>query len=277
MIDSNKKYLIALDLDGTLLNDEKTISPLNKKVLTYLESLGHVIVLCSGRALRSVTFYHESLGLKKSPVISYNGHLITNSHDSKFPTASYLLNKNTVISIYKELNENNLITCGMSESLTTIYCDDPEDYFLFAFYDTKDMTVKQGLLNENIKEDVYTCVFRYDQNAGKQEQIQKVVDKHNDVNVRFRYGGNYCELYIKDVSKARAICHVASYYGVNQDNIITFGDSDNDKEMLRDFKHSYLMKNGNPTLKEYAHNITAYTNSDDGVAIELIKFFNLEI
>lgn len=277
MIDSNKKYLIALDLDGTLLNDEKTISPLNKKVLTYLESLGHVIVLCSGRALRSVTFYHESLGLKKSPVISYNGHLITNSHDSKFPTASYLLNKNTVISIYKELNENNLITCGMSESLTTIYCDDPEDYFLFAFYDTKDMTVKQGLLNENIKEDVYTCVFRYDDNAGKQEQIQKVVDKHNDVNVRFRYGGNYCELYIKDVSKARAICHVASYYGVNQDNIITFGDSDNDKEMLRDFKHSYLMKNGNPTLKEYAHNITAYTNSDDGVAIELIKFFNLEI
>ena len=277
MIDSNKKYLIALDLDGTLLNDEKTISPLNKKVLTYLESLGHVIVLCSGRALRSVTFYHESLGLKKSPVISYNGHLITNSHDSKFPTASYLLNKNTVISIYKELNENDLITCGMSESLVTIYCDDPEDYFLFAFYDTKDMTVKQGLLNENIKEDVYTCVFRYDQNAGKQEQIQKVVDKHNDVNVRFRYGGNYCELYIKDVSKARAICHVASYYGVNQDNIITFGDSDNDKEMLRDFKHSYLMKNGNPTLKEYAHNITAYTNSDDGVAIELIKFFNLEI
>lgn len=277
MIDSNKKYLIALDLDGTLLNDEKTISPLNKKVLTYLESLGHVIVLCSGRALRSVTFYHESLGLKKSPVISYNGHLITNSHDSKFPTASYLLNKNTVISIYKELNENDLITCGMSESLVTIYCDDPEDYFLFAFYDTKDMTVKQGLLNENIKEDVYTCVFRYDENAGKQEQIQKVVDKHNDVNVRFRYGGNYCELYIKDVSKARAICHVASYYGVNQDNIITFGDSDNDKEMLRDFKHSYLMKNGNPTLKEYAHNITAYTNSDDGVAIELIKFFNLEI
>ena len=277
MIDSNKKYLIALDLDGTLLNDEKTISPLNKKVLTYLESLGHVIVLCSGRALRSVTFYHESLGLKKSPVISYNGHLITNSHDSKFPTASYLLNKNTVISIYKELNENDLITCGMSESLTTIYCDDPEDYFLFAFYDTKDMTVKQGLLNENIKEDVYTCVFRYDESAGKQEQIQKVVDKHNDVNVRFRYGGNYCELYIKDVSKARAICHVASYYGVNQDNIITFGDSDNDKEMLRDFKHSYLMKNGNPTLKEYAHNITAYTNSDDGVAIELIKFFNLEI
>lgn len=277
MIDSNKKYLIALDLDGTLLNDEKTISPLNKKVLTYLESLGHVIVLCSGRALRSVTFYHESLGLKKSPVISYNGHLITNSHDPKFPTASYLLNKNTVISIYKELNENDLITCGMSESLITIYCDDPEDYFLFAFYDTKDMTVKQGLLNENIKEDVYTCVFRYDENAGKQEQIQKVVDKHNDVNVRFRYGGNYCELYIKDVSKARAICHVASYYGVNQDNIITFGDSDNDKEMLRDFKHSYLMKNGNPTLKEYAHNITAYTNSDDGVAIELIKFFNLEI
>ena len=277
MIDSNKKYLIALDLDGTLLNDEKTISPLNKKVLTYLESLGHIIVLCSGRALRSVTFYHESLGLKKSPVISYNGHLITNSHDSKFPTASYLLNKNTVISIYKELNENDLITCGMSESLITIYCDDPEDYFLFAFYDTKDMTVKQGLLNENIKEDVYTCVFRYDENAGKQEQIQKVVDKHNDVNVRFRYGGNYCELYIKDVSKARAICHVASYYGVNQDNIITFGDSDNDKEMLRDFKHSYLMKNGNPTLKEYAHNITAYTNSDDGVAIELIKFFNLEI
>ena len=50
----NKKYLIALDLDGTLLKDDKTISSKTKEYLKELEKEGHLIVITSGRALRSV-------------------------------------------------------------------------------------------------------------------------------------------------------------------------------------------------------------------------------
>ncbi len=271
------KYLIALDLDGTLLNDEKTISPLNQKILTYLENQGNKVVLCSGRALRSVSYYYDILNLKHSPVITYNGHLVKDLHDINFPEISYSLNQNTVKLIYKELFEKKLITSAMSESLSTIYCDDTEDNFLFAFYDTKNMVVKPGLLHETIDENVFTCVFKYETGHGHEEKIKCVVEKFPDVKVRFWFGGNYCELYIEDVSKARAIKHVAKYYGIPEDNIYAFGDSDNDREMLRELKNSYLMKNGNPTLIPDAKHITTYTNNDDGVGVELIKIFKLKI
>lgn len=277
MSSKSANYLIALDLDGTLLNDEKTISPLNKKVLTCLEEQGNKVVLCSGRALRSVTYYYNILNFKHSPVITYNGHLVKDLKDKNFPEISHSLNKNTVKSIYKELHDNKLITSAMSESLTTIYCDDVEDNFLFAFYDTKNMEVKSGLLSETINEDVFTCVFKYETGLGHEDKIKQVVEKFPDVEVRFWFGGNYCELYIGDISKARAIKHVAKYYNIPEENIFAFGDSDNDKEMLKELKNSYLMKNGNPTLIPDAKHITSYTNNDDGVGVELIKIFNLKI
>ena len=70
------RYLIALDLDGTLLKDDKTISPTTKKYLKELEDKGHLIVLTSGRALRSVLEYYKDIGLSTSPVIAYNASSI---------------------------------------------------------------------------------------------------------------------------------------------------------------------------------------------------------
>lgn len=94
MININERYLIAIDLDGTLLNDEKTISPLTMDVLKTLEKQGSFIVLCSGRASRSVQYFHdEVLKLESSPVICYNGHLSTNPHDETFKTITHVLKK----------------------------------------------------------------------------------------------------------------------------------------------------------------------------------------
>ena len=55
----NNKYLIALDLDGTLLKDDKTISKATKDYLRKLEKDGNLIVITSGRALRSVLEYYQ--------------------------------------------------------------------------------------------------------------------------------------------------------------------------------------------------------------------------
>lgn len=271
-----EKHLIAIDLDGTLLNDEKTISPLSKKVLKLLENQGHLIVISSGRALRSVKYYAKEVGLKHSPIVCYNGHLVTNLFDENFKSISYILPENTVKKIYRELLDKNLIINAMSESTTDIY-NDNDDGFLFAFYDKESMNVNEGPLDENIHEDVYTCVMKYDTtDPTKERDILEVVKKYPDISIRFWFGGDYCELYTNDVSKSKAILDVANFYNIKKENIIVFGDSDNDKEMLCDY-NSYLMKNGNPTLKEFSKHITSYINNDDGVARELIKYFDLKI
>ena len=278
MINLQEKHLIAIDLDGTLLNDDKNISPLNIKVLQALELSGNLVVLCTGRALRSAQYYHENIvGLKKSPIICYNGHLAANIHDTSFKEISYIIKGETVKKIYKDLIDKNLITGAMSENIDTIYCNE-EDNFLFAFYDKTNMKLVKGPLNETIKDDVYTCVMHFNESIENvEDKINEVMKKYHDVSIRFWYGGTYCELYTTGVSKSRAIQDVANFYHIKKDNIIVFGDSDNDMEMLNDYKHSFLMRNGNPNLTKYAKNITTFNNNDDGVGKELIKLFNIRL
>ena len=269
----NKKYLIALDLDGTLLKDDKTISSATKDYLKELENQGHLVVLTSGRALRSVLFYYKDIGLKSSPVIAYNGHYALDPIHNSFKIINKI-NKNTAKSIYSELIDK-YIDSAMSENESTIYVD-KNDHFLFAFYEKNQLQVINGPLNETIKDDVLTFVMKMNGTANCKQNIINVVSKYNDVQVRFwseEHESQYCELYLKGISKAKTILEVANKYGIDLNNIITFGDADNDIEMLSDFSHSYLMKNGNPWLNKYAKKITRYSNEEDGVIFELKEFF----
>ena len=70
-----KKYLIALDMDGTLLNNNNQISNLTKEYLINLASQGHKIIISSGRPIRGIISYYNELKLD-TPIICYNGAYI---------------------------------------------------------------------------------------------------------------------------------------------------------------------------------------------------------
>ncbi|MGI6734648.1 MAG: HAD hydrolase family protein [Bacilli bacterium] len=61
---SKDKYLIALDLDGTLLTDDKRITPKTRDYLNSLGAAGHTIVIATGRPLRAAYSYQQELGIK---------------------------------------------------------------------------------------------------------------------------------------------------------------------------------------------------------------------
>ena len=56
-------YLICLDLDGTLLNDNKEISPYTKQVLTELQQCGHYVMIATGRPYRASQMYYHELNM----------------------------------------------------------------------------------------------------------------------------------------------------------------------------------------------------------------------
>ena len=58
-----EKHLIVLDLDGTLLTDNKTISSRTKKTLLKLKEDGHEVMIATGRPFRSSELYYRELGL----------------------------------------------------------------------------------------------------------------------------------------------------------------------------------------------------------------------
>ncbi|MEC5267984.1 HAD-IIB family hydrolase [Heyndrickxia coagulans] len=76
-------YLIALDLDGTLLNDEKTISPKTKSVLQKTIKAGHKVIISTGRPFRSSQPYYEELGLD-TPIVNFNGAFVHHPKNTGF-------------------------------------------------------------------------------------------------------------------------------------------------------------------------------------------------
>ncbi|MDE7433894.1 MAG: HAD-IIB family hydrolase [Mycoplasmoidaceae bacterium] len=74
-------------------------------------------------------------------------------------------------------------------------------------------------------------------------------------------------------SKGMALKYLSSYYGIPLENCIAFGDGDNDSEMLRSAHYGYAMKNGSMSAKLSARFLTEKSNTEDGVAHEINKFF----
>lgn len=270
-----KRSLIALDLDGTLLTDDKNISLETREYLKNLENEGHLVVLCSGRAIRSVKDYYDLIGLKKSPFIAYNGHYAANFNDPNFVPIVHKLNKDSITKAYRDLIDVGLVDSVMSENENTI-CIDKDDFFLFAFYNTENMRVLKGPLDETIKQDMFTFVMRLkypnDETANR-ELINIVESENKSLKVRIWYEGEYAEFYTSGVSKSKTISEVAKEYNIDKDDIFVFGDADNDREMLTDYKNSFAMINGAPHLHKIANNVTKKDNNNNGVIEELKKYF----
>ena len=77
----NNRYLIGLDLDGTLLNKKSKITFKTKNYIKKLSRKGHIVVLATGRPLRAMKQYYDQLGLK-TPIVCYNGGHILNPFDN---------------------------------------------------------------------------------------------------------------------------------------------------------------------------------------------------
>ncbi|HDA1414008.1 TPA: HAD-IIB family hydrolase, partial [Staphylococcus aureus] len=78
------------------------------------------------------------------------------------------------------------------------------------------------------------------------------------------------------INKARGIEQVRQFLNIDRNNIIAFGDEDNDIEMIEYARHGVAMENGLQELKDVANNIT-FNNNEDGIGRYLNDFFNLNI
>lgn len=269
------KNLIALDLDGTLLTTDKKITNNTKEYLNKLEKEGNLIVLCSGRAPRSVYRYYDFLNLK-SPIISYNGSLVIDPKIPSFNKISYKLEKNFLLNLYKEIINKEVVSI-LAENEDTIFCD-KEDDFLFAFFEKANMKIINGPFDKVINCDTFTFVMKLkNENEETKKSLLKSFDKINKDNkyrLRFWRDCPYAEIHIHNISKAATLNLLVERENINKENVFVFGDADNDIEMLSMFKNSFLMINGNPKIRKYATYLTTYDNDHDGIIYELKKFFN---
>ena len=264
------KYLIALDMDGTLLNSSLQIEKKTSSYLSYLEKQGHIVVIASGRPFRSIEPYYNELGLT-SPCICYNGaYIYSSSHE--FEEDAFFIPKDVCIDVVSSLDRSRLINvmCENSSSMHLLHQDDVLGKYFFM----DKIDIIYGELKDTLKDDPNIIIFRAsDEKDDFKENITKAVEKHG-LKIRFWSGlSSFSEIYSPYVTKAHALNKIASYYHIKKENIIAFGDAPNDLEMLEEAGIGVAMKNASSELLSKAKYVTPFDNNHEGIYHFLKEFF----
>ncbi len=263
-----KKYLIALDMDGTLLNNNNQISNLTKNYLIKLASQGHKIIISSGRPIRGIISYYKELKLN-TPIICYNGAYIypgkENIEEYCF-SFSYKLIKQIINDITYEYIDNIIL-----ETNDDIYLLH-EDKTLEPYFSTQGMNVHIGLIENNLFQDTMTMLIKV-KDPKYNPIIEQAINKYDNIKLRFWSGEwlKISEIYHINTNKGKALEKIAEYYNINKEHIIAFGDADNDIELLKYAGISVAMKNGEEKIKEIAKLISLEDNNNDGIKLTLEK------
>lgn len=257
--------LIAIDMDGTLLNDHHEVTPEVKKALLDARQAGATIVLCTGRPLGGVTRYLQELELnqKGDYVIAYNGALVQDTHTNQV-VVSYTLRYNDLV----ELDE-------LAKTLNTPmhYFDDKRLYT--GNRDISQYTVYESFLTkvplsycpvEEADPSILVPKVMYIDEPEKLDQTIAAIPAA----VKERYSmvksaPFFYEILHPLVSKGNAVKHLAEKLGFKREEVMCIGDNGNDLSMIEYAGCGIAMENSIPELKAAADIVTT-SNNDDGVA-----------
>ena len=263
--------LIAIDMDGTLLKDDKTITTLNKKTLRKAIELGVKVVLTSGRPIQGLKKYLDELELtgEDDYVIGVNGALICKTSD------------------YSVINSNGTLT---GKDLKYIYnkVKDLETY-VHAFTNKEDLVnIESRFSDEEEKRiDLKVRVVDFLNEVQDEDEILKVVLEEEKVVLDkitpqipkelfekytvIRSLDFMVEFMNKDCNKAIGLEKLAQYLKISKEEIIAIGDADNDIEMIEYAGLGVAMGNAKDEIKQLANFVTK-SNEEDGVAYVIDKF-----
>lgn len=260
---------VALDLDGTLLKDNKTISNINKEVLRDLTKKGVKIFLATGRSYMAAKKYAYELGLGDT-IITYNGAKVVDFVNDivmyEMPlqpeyTKKILKmakDKNIHVNLYQDevwyvedASTRESIHYGENASIIPVEKD-------FDTFDSYEMT-KMTMLDLDESEAFTTFCKEVSSRFGREVYTALSQD--------FLF-----EVANKNINKGIVLRKVLRANGIDPQECVAFGDALNDLEMLTEVGYGVAMGNAPMNLKRKVRFVTD-TNENNGVAKFLKKYF----
>ncbi|MDF2699993.1 MAG: hydrolase Cof [Haloplasmataceae bacterium] len=268
----NKQYLILLDLDGTALYDWQTLSNETIETVKKVKALGHIVAIATGRPFRSSKVFYDQLKLD-TPIINYNGALVHHPFDDHFEKLETDID---IIHILKVFDE-------VGHLIENAFCEHYEDIYLYKMNDNI-MPLIHPEGGKIITGD-YKKTLKINPNGfillaypGKNVEIEQYLDDNFKGILDHRnWGGDsshIIELFTPKMCKGIGMTYIANYYNIPLENVIAFGDGNNDIEMIRSAGIGVAMDNAVPNVKAVA-NAKTLSNKENGVAHFLTKFFKL--
>ncbi|HMF57739.1 MAG TPA: Cof-type HAD-IIB family hydrolase [Pyrinomonadaceae bacterium] len=280
--------LIALDLDGTLLNSRGLLSERNRRTISVARERGIQVALVTGRRFRDARPLALELGLD-APVISHNGALT--KHARTLETVSALL---LPLDAAREV-----LRVGREHGGDALLSDEP---------DGAGVLVYDHLSDDNVALARYIAWARRIHGDEAEDAVRRVESleeymDHSPVHIAFSGGceamrglsrvieselGNRVKtlatMYPKqdfalldiihpEASKGAGVAAAARELGLMREEVMAIGDNLNDLEMLEYAGTGVIMGNSEPTLRAFLRDVarfhTTATNDEDGVAIAI--------
>jgi 5-amino-6-(5-phospho-D-ribitylamino)uracil phosphatase len=268
------KHLIALDLDGTLLTNERTISPNTKKVIATAREQGHIVMIATGRPFRSSEMYYNELQLN-TPIVNFNGAFIHHPQDLRFGFYHSPVDIQVVNDIVEALDSftfHNIIAEVMDDLY--FHCHDKK---LIEIFQVGNPNVTTGDLRKFLTAPPTSMLIHTtEQELNKIKQHLSGI--HAEVIEQRSWSAPWfvIEIIKSGLNKAVGIKRACEYFQIPKERVIAFGDEDNDLEMIEFAGKGIAMGNGIDPLKSIANGVTL-TNQEDGVAVYLNDLLNLKV
>lgn len=264
-----KYKLCAVDIDGTLVSDNKHLSSENKIAINKFVKKGGTFVIASGRAESGVEVVSNKLDLPdlKGYIISFNGARIKNVATGEIIYQKFLP-PNLLEQVFVADEKYNLgITTYIGDIAITERADNE---YLRAEAEFNKLKIKRvKSLREEITYNIPKFLI-----AGAPEfinQYEKILKSEiKGLNV-FRSDPVYLEITPQNVDKGSALEFLMEYLNVNKENTMAIGDGFNDISMFKVAGLSVAVDNAQPQVKNVADFIT-YSNENNGVAHALERF-----
>ncbi|WEV45735.1 sugar-phosphatase [Streptococcaceae bacterium ESL0687] len=261
--------LVAIDLDGTLLNDRHEITDEVKKAVNEAKKAGVKIVITSGRPLPGVEPILKELGLTDPGdyAITYNGALVQ-ATDTGEEFVRETMSAQDFLDIELEGRKRGIHLHAITSDGVYTPNRDIGRYTVREAW-LVNMPLFYRTTDEICDLDIVKVMY-----VDEPEIIDQTIESlPGEFYERFNIVKSfpvYLELLNKNASKGQAIAHLAEKLGIKIEETMAIGDEENDRSMLEMVGTPVVMENGNPEIKKLASYITK-TNNESGVAHAINK------
>lgn len=259
--------LIAIDLDGTLLTDNKELPPDFWKIAEALISKGIKIVIASGRPFHNIAAVFEKLR-NHLYFVSDNGTFIVHGREELLVNN---LSENfikQIIKIARPIENVYPVLCGKQIA----FIENTDDEFVsnaLKYYQEYEVVEDLTRVNELILK-VSLC----DLISSEINSYPYYRRFENDYSIAVS-GKMWLDITNLDGTKGIAIKKIQELLGIAPEETMAFGDYMNDLDMIQNAKYGYAMKNAHPKVIESAKYITEFDNNHFGVTSTIKKIFSL--
>lgn len=265
--------VIVLDLDGTLTNRDKVITPKTKEALMKAQAMGKIVVLASGRPTMGVMPLAEELELKRygGYILSFNGGMIVNCKTGKVVFESQLPPEiNSKIIDQSVEHGVDIITYEGDKIIASDaryqYIDLESRVNHMDVIEIKDRSKMKEYLTFQVPKFILTDDGDY--LAMVEPKVKAAMGKNYSV---YRSDPYYLEILPKGIDKAKSLERFLEVTGYRQEELIACGDGYNDLSMIKFAGLGVAMENAVLPVRQAADYITLSSN-EDGVAHVVEKF-----